>query len=393
MSSSTVSKRLVTASILLVVTSTAAVGCAAATVASGPSATPTWGWSMLSSSDGQHVPIQAEGGAEVQDGVLVLDGATGFGSADSPAEFDPTQSFTVAAWVSTDQDTDPFASAVSEIGETAAAFYLGMADGLPAFSMKDADTNEEGHTTRAEATKPLPTDKWVHLAGVYDADQGELRLYVDGALAGHTPFSTPFHPAGPLTVGRSQAHEGPADFWGGTITEVHIMPTIAAPDQVKAMLTKSHPEGSPPVAKSADPATYADGRLNGTWDYRLTPKEIATVEAGFTAAEREEAGDVTALRLGFSGSRWWQGFVAGDKVWLVHGVPEGDGGVFHTEGQTLTTDNGSAVVTYDWSLQGDVLSFALTDCRLAGTTCDDIDIVRFMFARPWTFRSSDPSFD
>ena len=244
MSSSTVSKRLVTASILLVVTSTAAVGCAAATVASGPSATPTWDWSMLSSSDGQHVPIQAEGGAEVQDGVLVLDGATGFGSADSPAEFDPTQSFTVAAWVSTDQDTDPFASAVSEIGETAAAFYLGMADGLPAFSMQDADTNEEGHTTRAARRRsPSPRTSGC----IWPASTMPIKVSCDSTstarLRRHTPFSTPFHPAGPLTVGRSQAHEGPADFWGGTITEVHIMPTIAAPDSGQGDAHEVPPRG------------------------------------------------------------------------------------------------------------------------------------------------------
>ena len=90
---------------------------------------------------------------------------------------------------------------------------------------------------------------------------------------------------------------------------------------------------------------------------------------------------MTALRLGFSGSKWWQGFVSGDKVWLVNGVPEGDGGVFSTDGSTLMLDNGSAVETMDWSVAGDELHLVLTDCQLGGSTCDDIDIVRFMMER------------
>ena len=52
--------------------------------------------------------------------------------------------------------------------------------------------------------------------GAFDADKGEISLYLNGVLAAQTPFEAPWQPAGVLTVGRSQAHGTPADFWAGS---------------------------------------------------------------------------------------------------------------------------------------------------------------------------------
>ena len=125
----------------------------------------------------------------------------------------------------------------------------------------------------------------------------------------------------------------------------------------------------------------------------LTPDEVAFVTDGFTEAERQEAGDVTALRFGFSGVEMVAGIRRETaRSGSCNGVPEGDGGVFSTDGSTIMLDNGSAVETMDWSLAGDELHLVLTDCQLAGSTCDDIDIVRFMMERAWTLSSRDPSY-
>ena len=43
-------------------------------------------------------------------------------------------------------------------------------------------------------------------------------------------------------------------------------------------------------------------------------------------------------------------------------------------------------------LVDDRLTFVLTDCEVGGAVCEDIDIVRMMFAREWIFRSADPSY-
>ncbi len=380
---------------LALLTVVMATGCTSPEPDPRPSA-DTSGWAILSSSAAEEtLRLDVEGGAETTADALALDGVTGYGSAESPEDFDATSSFTVAAWAATTDAAGPFATVLSQIGVTAAGFFLGLAEGMPAFSMKDADSNEPGHTIRAVATDALDADEWVHMAGVFNADEGEISLFIDGELVATTPFDAPWQPLGALTVGRSQAHGAPADFWAGAISEVRIAPVTSSAADIEGMMDQSRPSEPPPHTAAADPSTYADGALNGTWDSALSAEEIAFVESTLTPAESTELNDLTALRLGFSGPRWWEGFVEGDEVWLVNGVPEGDGGIFSTLGNTLTmTGPGGGFSTVDWSLVDDRLTFVLTDCRLPdGAVCEDIEIVRMMVAREWTFRSSDPSFD
>ena len=387
-------RRAATTGALLALAAAALSGCGTATASQPTSAADDPGWAILSSSDVVQLPLSREGATERDGDILITDGATGFGWTEAPDGLDITQSFTVAAWVSTRADPDPFANAMSQIGDEAAGFFLGTAEGVPAFSMKDADTNEEGHTTRAIASEALQPDEWVHLAGVFDADEGEISLYVNGGLVAETPFSTPFRPDGPLTVGRSQAHGVPADFWNGAITEVRIVPDAVSADTVVSLRDESEPKGAPPVGAAVDPSTYGDGALNGTWDYVLTPDELAIVETGFSADELATFGPPTAIRLGFDGPRWWQGVVSDDEVFVVNGHAEGDGGTFSTEGSTMTWVNpGGVTETFDWSIDGDQLTLVMTTCTDAeGVVCGDIDLARVMFEHIWTFRSSDPSF-
>ena len=78
----------------------------------------------------------------------------------------------------------------------------------------------------------------------------------------------------------------------------------------------------------------------------------------------------------------------------MNGSPEGDGGVFSTEASTLTLTNpAQAVLTFDWSTDGENLTFLLTDCVDRGAPCEDADVIRFLFERPWTFVSPDPSYE
>ena len=246
MSVSSSLRRPATTGALLVLAAAAVSGCGTATASQPTNAAESPGWAILSSSDVEQLPLTREGGTERQGDILITDGATGFGSTAAPDDFDLTKSFTVAAWVSARADADPFATAVSQVGDVAAGFFLGAAEGVPAFSMKDADTNDEGHTTRAMAEEPMDPGEWVHLAGVFDADKGEITLFIDGKQAAVTPFSTPFQPHGLLTVGRSQAHATPSDFWAGAITEVRIIPAVSSSEEIAQLMTESQPKARRP---------------------------------------------------------------------------------------------------------------------------------------------------
>ena len=263
--------RVLTVGVLLVLT----FGASGCTPSDAPVATAeSSGWAVLSSaSDAVSLRLDLYGAAYMAGDVLTSDGVTGWGETDAPVGFDPTKSFTVAAWASL-FTRQPFANILSQVGEVAASFYLGLADGLPAFSMKDSDTNEEGHTTRAAATDELPIGDWVHLAGVFDAERGMISLYVNGVLSAKTAFDAPRLPAGPLTVGRSQARGVPSDQWPGAITEVRVTPDAASIGDIEKLMEDTRPADPPPSLTGPDPSTYANGALNGTWESVLSPADI-----------------------------------------------------------------------------------------------------------------------
>ncbi|WP_164990576.1 LamG domain-containing protein [Agromyces albus] len=351
------------------------------------SPTPSTGtdeWVLLG--PGSDSTISVEGGAELMDGTLSLDGQTGFAKTSAPEGFRTTESFTASAWVSVAADFGPFATAISQIGDVAGSFYLGLADGAFAFSMKDADTNDDGHTYRAVgAPAGASQDRWVHLAGVYDAQASTMTLYVDGEEEASEAFGDPIQVDGDVVIGGAQSHGNASDFWGGAVTAVELRPTAMTADEIGAIVDDTRPEGAPPT-RPVDASTYGEGVLDGTWDSAFTPDELALIQEDLET----ESGmsPLTSTRLGFSGPRWWLGFMFGDELWLLNGVPEGDGGVFTIDGDVLTTDNGHDVLTYTWSLDGNRLALTLVGCD--GRPCDDME--RLMTERTFTRSGTDATY-
>jgi endo-1,4-beta-xylanase len=112
-------------------------------------------------------------------------------------------SFTVSAWVDL---TDKSASRVvaSQDGDAYSAFYLMYQPATDRweFTAPSAPAQPLTWLTARSATPPA-TGVWTHLTGVYDAVAHELRLYVDGALAGVRTGVTTWNAGGPFHIGRS----------------------------------------------------------------------------------------------------------------------------------------------------------------------------------------------
>jgi hypothetical protein len=176
----------------------------------------------------------------------VFDGETGFGITDAPGPVSAQGSFSVAAWVSLARPAE-FAAAVSQLGDIAGVFFLGVAEENWDFTMKTADTNEPGISIRA-SSGPADADdaRWVHLAGVHDADAREIRLYVDGQEVAVTAFSGAWDATGALTVGRSQAHGQAADFWPGAVADVRVFAVALGEEQVGSEFARHRPTALPP---------------------------------------------------------------------------------------------------------------------------------------------------
>ncbi len=142
------------------------------------------------------------------------------------------QSFTVSAWVLVPEPMTAWNTAVAQNGVNYSGFYLGhrKTTGFAEvweFSMKDTDTIGAGTWAIASAVvDPEDFGRWVHLTGVWDAGAGQLRLYVNGALAGSAARTVSWAAGGPLAIGRSRFPSGnaPADgqYWVGGIDEVRV---------------------------------------------------------------------------------------------------------------------------------------------------------------------------
>jgi hypothetical protein len=159
----------------------------------------------------------------VGDGALHL-GGSGAATAAGPA-VRTGGSFTLAAAVRLETVDGGVHTAVSQGG--VALQYRGDS-GKWAFRLPDGTTVTAG--------KAPVRNQWTHLAGVYDAGAGELRLYVDGAEEGATAYTVaPPDTTDPLVLGQS---------WAGAVDEVHAYTGVLADPQIAALSGQAEP--SPP---------------------------------------------------------------------------------------------------------------------------------------------------
>lgn len=106
--------------------------------------------------------------------------------------------------------------------------------------------------------------------------------------------------------------------------------------------------------------------LIGTWDYRLDQTQSQLVVENF--AGLVESAEQVVIRLGFDGSEYWQGFLFDDELFLLDGVPEGDGGPYEIDDDQIimTGAHGTGRGTFIWNIDGDELTLEWVEgCSLA----------------------------
>lgn len=114
--------------------------------------------------------------------------------------------------------------------------------------------------------------------------------------------------------------------------------------------------------------------LTGTWDYPLDQTQAQLVVDNL--AGLVDSAEAVVVRLGFDGSEYWQGFVFDGELFLLGGVPEGDGGRFEIEGDriAMTGAHGDIRATYTWETNGDELTLVWVEqCDLPSQSEDCTD--------------------
>ena len=183
----------------------------------------------------KHSTATLVGGSSLNDGLLVLDGTSGYATTTGPA-VRTDQSFSVVAEVALDR-TGGWFPVVSQAGNQASGFYLEYSEsaGTWVFAMEDAD--RVGPLESAvRATSPVTTGTAVHLAAVYDAAAGELRLYIDGKPQGNpVRHVSTWHAGGPVQIGQAKYNGVPLGFFPGSIGDARLYQGVLTTTEIKQL--------------------------------------------------------------------------------------------------------------------------------------------------------------
>lgn len=163
---------------------------------------------------------------------------------------------------------------MSQAGSVTSAFFLGWDRDVDKWTMTmgSQDSVNGGEVwTSARSTQPVARGKWQHVAGVYDADEKDLRLYVNGELETTVPVTAAvWNATGALHLGCAVLSGGARSNWvKGALSAVTAHRGALNGEQIGELY------GNPPVAVKAmwplegpgsfdpDPSLLRDSSGNG----------------------------------------------------------------------------------------------------------------------------------
>ncbi|MFI7545223.1 LamG domain-containing protein [Actinoplanes sp. NPDC049599] len=144
---------------------------------------------------------------------------------------DTTKSFAVAAWVRVD-DTSGYRTIVSQDGDQVANFQLqyrpddrnsdGVADKSFCITTRVSDATEAASTVVCGINTAV-AGRWTHVAGVYDAAEKKLRLWVNGVQKAEANATAAWAGTGKLRIGnRKQSSSVWTDYLVGGVADVQV---------------------------------------------------------------------------------------------------------------------------------------------------------------------------
>ncbi|MFE9747141.1 LamG-like jellyroll fold domain-containing protein [Saccharothrix saharensis] len=191
------------------------------------------------------------------------------GTMTAPNAVRTDASFTVSAWVRLDSVVRDHV-AVSQSGGRTSAFSLGYradAGGKWFFWMPGTDVGAPA-VTAAWSRQPAGTGVWTHLAGVYDASKGQIRLYVDGEESATVAHRSTWSGTGEVHVGNALVNEVYQNHWLGAVDEVQVHDRVVLQPELKAAVTRGnvqvgHWKFDEATESSGDAGTTARNAVHG----------------------------------------------------------------------------------------------------------------------------------
>ncbi|MCA2217788.1 LamG-like jellyroll fold domain-containing protein [Jidongwangia harbinensis] len=159
---------------------------------------------------------------------LSLNGSSQYADTGAPV-LNTASDYSASAWVKLDAAGGAFQTVVSQDGASNSDFFLQYSGADQRWAMSFVGVRALG------PVKPEP-NRWYHLVGVRDSVKGELRLYVDGVLAGQASACHPQAAAtGNTVIGRGKYGGNPVDYLDGTVDQVHLYDRALSATEIKAL--------------------------------------------------------------------------------------------------------------------------------------------------------------
>lgn len=164
----------------------------------------------------------------------------------SQTGLDITGDMTVEAWINTESTASGGLRAIASKWDDVAGnqrswiFYISEFAGQYYLALYTASTGGGGDDIAASETVWLPTNGvWYHVAAVYDASAGEVKLYVNGSQQGSTLTNAEtslFNSTAPFQIGARNVTA--VSFFDGLIDEVRVWDDIRTTEELLANYNK-----------------------------------------------------------------------------------------------------------------------------------------------------------
>ncbi|MFG3048314.1 LamG-like jellyroll fold domain-containing protein [Streptomyces sp. NPDC048241] len=171
------------------------------------------------------------------------------GVATNGPVLDTTASYTVSAWVKMSSLPTHNASIVAQTGTTNSAFMLQYNyahTSAPLWSLLDTSKDASGTTFPGAYSTAVPAvGAWTQVVGVYDASNGAMKLYVNGAQSGATATnSAPWAATGPLTIGRDKYAGAADDALPAGVSNVQVYQRALSATEISSLYGKGRSGGT-----------------------------------------------------------------------------------------------------------------------------------------------------
>ncbi|GAA3207085.1 LamG-like jellyroll fold domain-containing protein [Actinocorallia longicatena] len=239
---------------------------------------------QVSDSSGSGVTATASDGVTWADSAAAMNGTAGTQIAANGPVVDTSQSFTVSAWIKPTALNGNSQTLVSQDGVQQSGFMLQYAgySNKWTFVRMGTDTANPANNFTLNATATPAAGTWTHLAGTFNAANGQMAIYVNGQQQGTLTNTTPWNATGPFVIGRGKWNGAQADFVNGSMDNVQAYNRVLSPTEVGTVFNGGRNGGTT--------ASYDHSTTRWTLDKRGLPTAMTDANGNITDYTHDEAG-------------------------------------------------------------------------------------------------------